>query len=384
MQLESIQSTVTAEFQFKDEFIWIYFLLIGNAEYIRRTGTFFDQLMGAVQYYKLYASRREIITIAAELDCTQFKDQRSFVCAALLLGRIDDALQYCNNIWMQTHLGHAFLALEVRAESEPSVSSSLDTEVTVDPIYYIADTYAHMIASKYNMWTEAVVYISLCVPNRGVWIERLLSLENAKHIPLLQSVLETVDEYSIDEVKSFIHKSIGQLYEQEHNVHKATIEYGKAQDIQSLDRVGKDLLNKCLETGQLQDNVIGHEELSSSPIYDCVMKYNDLRNYLENKQYKEASRLVLDIFTSNTLPDEFKPMIFIDGDAILSRKESYYKQNELIELLDIFQALLDALSSQTYFEQYYQHALGTKYSADTIIAMLREKMSYRAMIATES
>lgn len=171
------------------------------------------------------------------------------------------------------------------------------------------------------------------------------------------------------------------MYEKENDVYNATIEYGKAQDIQSLDRIGTDIFIKCLQTGKLKDNVVGNEELKSSPIYDCVAKYNDLRYTLEKQQYKEASRIVLDIFASNTLPDQFKPIIFIDADAILSTKESCYNQTELVELLDIFQSLLDALTNQSYFEQYYQHALGTKHTSDTIIAMLREKMAYRAITA---
>jgi hypothetical protein len=198
LQLESNQA--------KPELTHIYFLVMGNSDYIKRSGTFFDQLVGLVRYCGLYASKSEITALAGSLDVSEFHDRYSYICAGLLLGRIDDALGACDEIWIQTHLGHLFLVLGVREDSNTSVNNSLDYEVIVDPIYQMANAYAQHIADKYNMWTQAVVYINLCIPNRVVWIKTLLEHEKAKHIPLLNSVLETVDEYSINHVVSYIHK----------------------------------------------------------------------------------------------------------------------------------------------------------------------------------
>lgn len=192
--------------QAKPELTPIYFLVMGNSDYIKRSGTFFDQLVGLVRYCGLYASKSEISALAGSLDVTEFHDRYSYVCAGLLLGHIDDALGACDDLWIQTHLGHLFLVLGVREDSHTSVNSALDYEVIVDPIYQMANAYAQHIADKYNMWTQAVVYINLCIPNRVVWIKTLLEHEKAKHIPLLDSVLETVDEYSINQVVSYIHK----------------------------------------------------------------------------------------------------------------------------------------------------------------------------------
>jgi hypothetical protein len=118
-------------------------------------------------------------------------------------------------------------------------------------------------------------------------------------------------------VEQYIYKAIGQRYEHQKDLKQATIEYGKAKDLESLDRLAHQEFSQYLKTGTLNHVVTDMQELKSSPHYAFLILYHEFRQHLEKKEFKEASKLVLELLQSDRLPTKFETVLLIDNLVIL-------------------------------------------------------------------
>lgn len=154
-----------------DEICMIYSILAGVEQDIFVSGTYFERVLGSI----LYA--RPAITMSGLHHLAQhaiYNDKSVDECAYILMGCFDDAFEAQHDLWLQTHLGHALIAVGAKISNcLDNVKMSEDQEAIIDPVYYCIDAYATEIAEKYSMWTEAVVYISTCVENREIWTKKV-------------------------------------------------------------------------------------------------------------------------------------------------------------------------------------------------------------------
>lgn len=137
---------------------------------------------------------------------------------------------------------------------------------------------------------------------------------------LLNSALDIAEENKLNHTKKYIHKVIGHLYEEKKDIKKATIEYGKAHDLESLDRFAHHEFSQYLKTGKLGDVVTNMEELKESPHYALLILYHNFRVHLEKKEWKKASELFLELLEYKHLPTKFEMVLLTDNLAILEGK----------------------------------------------------------------
>lgn len=150
-----------------DEIRLIYDILAGDENSIFKSGQYYERVIGSLLFCRPSTTRTGLYHIAQRaVDM----DKEVDVAAYMLMGCFDDAFEACNDLWLQTHLGHALIA--VGAKSTDTVGSS-NTEVVIDPIYYCIDQYATMIAKENNMWEEAIIYISDCAENSEHWVKKV-------------------------------------------------------------------------------------------------------------------------------------------------------------------------------------------------------------------
>lgn len=121
-------------------------------------------------------------------------------------------------------------------------------------------------------------------------------------------------------VQKYIHQAIGQRYEEKKDIKQATIEYGKAQDLESLDRFAHAEFSQYLKTGKLGHVVTDMEELKASPHYAMLILYHNFRVYIEKKEWKKASKLLLELLKCDRLPTKFEIVLLIDNFVILQGK----------------------------------------------------------------
>lgn len=206
-------------------------------------------------------------------------------------------------------------------------------------------------------------------------------------------------------IQKYIHRAIGQRHEENKDIKQATIEYGKAQDLKSLDRFAHDEFNQYLKTGKLQNVVTDMEELKASPHYAILITYQQFKAHLEKKDWESSFKLVLELLKSENLPSKFETVLLIDNLVILEGKFSfshvlakrkniktkfntmtldtkkYYNEKEMSQLLKIFKQITKDRANEAFFGHYYKHVYHHELSGSIVVAKLRERMAYEAATA---
>lgn len=148
-----------------------YSILTGDENSIFASGQYYERVIGSLLFSRPSTTTTGLYHIAQRAIAN---DTEIDVCAYLLMGCFDDAFEACNDLWLQTHLGHALIAVGAKSSDITTMNKNLtDQEAVIDPIYYCIEQYANMIAEENNMWKEAVIYLSACAENREIWIKRV-------------------------------------------------------------------------------------------------------------------------------------------------------------------------------------------------------------------
>jgi hypothetical protein len=161
------------DYDFEIELTWS--ILTGDENSIFACGQYYERVIGSLLFSRPSATTTGLYHIAQRAVST---DKEIDICAYLLMGCFDDAFEACNDLWLQTHLGHALIAVGAKASDIATIKKrAQDQEVVIDPIYYCIDQYANMIALEDNKWEEAVIYLSACAENREIWIKKVCHFE---------------------------------------------------------------------------------------------------------------------------------------------------------------------------------------------------------------
>jgi hypothetical protein len=217
----------------------------------------------------------------------------------------------------------------------------------------------------------------------------------------LESILDIATQENMPGIEKYIHRAMGQRYEDNKDIIQATIEYGEAQDLESLDRFAHEEFGHYLKSGTLHNVVADMQELKASPHYAVLMVYQQLRTHLEKKEWEEASKLVLELLKSKKLPSKFETVLLIDNLVILEGKleiivlfmktnlyrliierKQYYNQKEMLQLLNVFKQATQDTSNEELFCKYYTMIRQKNLSGSIVIAKLRERMAYKASVAS--
>lgn len=142
---------------------------------------------------------------------------------------------------------------------------------------------------------------------------------------LLNTLLQVAKEYNLNQVQKYIHQMIGHRYEEKKEIKQATIEYGKAHDLDSLDRFAHHEFSQYLKTGKLGHVVTDMDELKESPHYALLILYHNFRELLEKKDWSKASKLFLELLGYEHLPKKFEMVLLTDNLAILEGKKDKKK-----------------------------------------------------------
>jgi len=109
-----------------------------------------------------------------------------------------------------------------------------------------------------------------------------------------------------------MHKGLGHRFEKQHKIRQATVEYGKAHDLASLDRLAHHEFSGYLRSGTLGDVVTDMPSLHNSPHYAILIQYHNFRHHLSQQQWQEASKDVLLLLKNEHLPTKFETVLLID------------------------------------------------------------------------
>ncbi|KAI8095467.1 Nup85 nucleoporin-domain-containing protein [Thamnidium elegans] len=354
-------------------------VLNGDEDYILYAGDYFEKIIGCILYSRPTINKSDLAHLAQMVVLDEELDASRYI----MMGCFDSAFEVANDLWLQTHLGHALITVGAKT-TDPVPVESTETEYIIDPVYYCIDQYATMLAEKNNLWKEAVIYITACVENREIWIKTLLneSALKSKDMSLLNSVLDIAEKHDLSSVQKYIHKVIGHRYEEKKEIKKATIEYGKAHDLESLDRFAHHEFSQFLRTGKLGDVVTHMEELKECPHYALLILYHNFRVHLEKKEWKRASQLLLQLIEHEHLPTKFEMVLLTDNIAILEDSKPHYSLDQLIDQIKLFKAVTVELSAQDFLATYYKSVYHKELPSNTVTAILREKMVHKAVIAS--
>lgn len=143
-------------------------ILNGDEDHLLYAGDYFERIIGCILYARPTITMSDLAHLAQRVVMDDEQDEHAY----MLMGCFDDAFEVANDLWLQTHLGHALIAVGAKT-TDPVHVESTETEYIIDPIYYCIDQYATMLAEENNLWKEAVVYITACVENKEIWIKKV-------------------------------------------------------------------------------------------------------------------------------------------------------------------------------------------------------------------
>lgn len=303
-----------------NEEIWtLYSILVGEESIIAKEGTYYEAVLGIAWFAKPQISLSALKSTAQRVKNTSDDD----ACSFLLMGRFDDAFDEMDgDVWLHTHLGYALIITGHMEASKETAANATDKEDIVDPIYYSIQTYAQMIADEYDMLEEAIQYLNCCQSNKEIWIKQLLGdpMLPTKDVDRVHALLEVATQCGLSQVEQYIHKGLGHRFEKQHKLRQATVEYGKAQDLKSLDRLAHAGFSEYLRSGTLGDVVTDMPSLHNSAHYGILIQYHNFRQHLSHQEWQEASEAVLLLLKNKHLPTKFETVLLIDVLQILRGK----------------------------------------------------------------
>ncbi|RCH79853.1 hypothetical protein CU098_004152, partial [Rhizopus stolonifer] len=271
-------------------------------------GSLAERVLATVRFSRPGMPRNELHTLAQrkQLGADEVEDY-------LWMGMVDSALAKSNDLWLQTHLGHALIALDIKIPE----TFQLANEVIVDPVYLSMYEYVVEIL-KEGLWKEAIVYLSLCKEKGQDWIKELFDVPAFKESSneYINEVLEVAGEHNLKQTQQLLHTILGKRYEDQGNTENAVIEYAKANDIGDLDRIAQDTFIQYLEKGILKNVVTDMKQVENSSGYAFLVNYQKFLTHLNQKEFKEASDLFSHMMTLN-LPDQFDVVLMVDNDLVL-------------------------------------------------------------------
>ncbi|GAN09078.1 hypothetical protein MAM1_0242c08600 [Mucor ambiguus] len=363
------------------EEIWaVYRILVGEDRLISLEGTYFEVVLGTAWFAKPQISLSTLKSTAQRVQNTSNDDP----CSFLLMGRFDDAFDETGgDVWLHTHLGYALIITGHMEASNETAANAIDKENVLDPIYYSIQAYAQMIVDDYDMLEEAIHYLSCCQSNKEIWIKQLLGdpILPSKDVDRVQALLDIAAQCGLSQVEQYIHSGLGHRFEKQHKIRQATVEYGKAQDLKSLDRLAHAEFSGYLRAGTLGDVVTDMSSLHNSPHYGILIQYHDFRHHLSHQEWQEASEAVLLLLKNEHLPTKFETVLLIDVLQILKESKHYFSAKHVIQLINIYKQVAHDTANQDFIAKYYKIIEKQELASNIITAKIRERLAYKAATA---
>ncbi|KAK4513087.1 E3 ubiquitin-protein ligase ubr1 [Mucor velutinosus] len=365
-----------------NEEIWaVYSILVGEDRVIAKEGTYFEVVLGLAWFTKPQSSLSTLKSTAQRVQNTSDDD----ACSFLLMGRFDDAFdEMGSDVWLHTHLGYALIITgHMETSKETTAASATDKEDVIDPVYYSIQTYAQMIADEYDMLEEAIHYLNCCQSNKEIWIKQLLGdpILPAKSEDRMRAILDIATHYGLSQVEQYIHTGLGHRFEKQHKIRQATVEYGKAQDLKSLDRLAHAEFSQYLRSGTLGNVVTDMPSLHNSPHYAILIQYYNFRHHLSHQEWQEASKTVLLLLKNEHLPTKFETVLLIDVLQILRESKHYFSAKHVIQLINIYKQVAHDMANQDFIARYYKIIEKQELTSSIITAKIRERLAYKAATA---
>jgi hypothetical protein len=143
---------------------------------------------------------------------------------------------------------------------------------------------------------------------------------NEKKVEFIKEILAIAYEYQLNDIQRLLHNALGKRQEGMGDRHQAVIEYTRAQNVDALNRLSLVELNDYLEKGKLND-VVTIREVEISQRYSLLVKYHHFHTLVNQKEYKQASNVLLELIENNELlPNQYEIVFMIDTIEILKGK----------------------------------------------------------------
>ncbi|KAI9019454.1 nucleoporin Nup85-like protein [Phycomyces nitens] len=236
----------------------LFMILAGDTDTIEAACSFPETMIAVLIYSEPFHLRSDLAPIARRLELPEDVDQVTEVCYYVMGRSWDDVLERCGDSWLETHLGHLLLTAEFLPDGDDGLSSDREQEAITEPIYYVIHDYAENLVSKYQMWREAVDYLSTCRVNREVWIEQLFGnppLEY-KSLDFVKEMLEFSKTNNMNKVQRCLYKAIAGRHEAEGESYEAAVNYARAGDRATLDLLANNILQGYLTNGNKNNTAL--------------------------------------------------------------------------------------------------------------------------------
>ncbi|KAI8142879.1 Nup85 nucleoporin-domain-containing protein [Fennellomyces sp. T-0311] len=359
-------------------------ILCGDEKVISKAGTFLESFVGLLIYTDPFRSRKDIPAIAER--SLSDEDDVVAACYALLLHDWDGVFSAFDDLWLQTHMGHALISAGIMPSGDLPASSDADHEECINPVYHIMNAYANTVAHEFNMWEEAVGYVSGCRTNREFWAKQLLKqrIDSTTDTDALKAMLEGCEKYHFSGLKKMLCKVLAEKYEEQGQMRDATINYARAGDIVSLDKLADTALRKYLDSGILEEVIAETDDtrdaIQKSTHYRFLSQYQRLRTLLHGGRLGEAADLIKQLLSSIDAPAEFQVILLIDSLSILEdvSKSVIFNENETLDLMRRLQSTQKNkdLHANVFAKCYNRVRPDTVVSNDEVVIKISQSLAF--------
>jgi nuclear pore complex protein Nup85 len=260
----------------------------------------------------------------------------------LIQGHFYAALRHANalNVWLMAHFCDFFDKRGLLEDIEVQQEASKETGIRLREWGLLS--YAEFLLSHHSVWSIAFEYLLAC-PNQGSgWIEhwapRILPTSESEWTSLTQFL----DEHSFSSAVQTVLKCQAQEALSKNELALALSCLAQAGSTARLNTVVFALLDSKNLSLQLLDDCLSLLEPHDIVSFESLAFLSRYREFLRCSQleeYQEAGDLLVSLFTSGLVPNQFKRKLLLDSAELLESDVLCIGEKGTYELMRILESL---------------------------------------------
>ncbi|ORY96380.1 Nup85 nucleoporin-domain-containing protein [Syncephalastrum racemosum] len=388
-EFKRLKTTASTDQQVLSELDTLYKIILGDEHALIGHGSVLESQMGGLVYGDPFRKCGTVGTFSTRVNNRKFgTDPLEMACQHFWAHDWEEALSQLDNFWLQTHLGHLLIVADMLPGGD---SKDTSDGPGVSPVYNIMNLYGQNLAMEYDMWPEAMAYVTACQTHKEEWAKELMDLRplESEHVDTLHRMLELCVAYEVLFPQRSVHRAIGKRQEKEGKQSHASKSYALAADTEGLDRLADQALQRYLKDGTLEDIMEVTEEtkeaISKSKHYLFFAQFKELRRKIEIKDYDGAAGLVKHLLSHTNAPKEYKLVLLTDCIPILEQatpEVPVFTEQDTLYLIRQYQITADECQSMRHvFEDEYKRITGRQISAAEVMADIHRRLSYNLAVA---
>lgn len=170
-EFKRLKDTAAADQQVLGELDTLYKIVCGDEQSLISHGSVLESHIGGLVYADPFRKCGTASTFSTRVNNRKFgADPLETACQYFWAHDWEEALSNLDDFWLQTHLGHLLIVADMLPGGD---SKDISDGTGVSPVYNIMNLYGQNLATEYDMWPEAMAYVTACQTHKEQWAKEV-------------------------------------------------------------------------------------------------------------------------------------------------------------------------------------------------------------------